>query len=80
MCNAQRYLQDCNDNMYSHNGWLLPMPSKYSYYVPPIGPPFDPWIAPIAPSGTYQQSSDPLDDLLYTNEDIFGASSDQPQE
>ena len=57
-----------------------PYAPKYSYHFHPICPLFDPWIAPTAPSGTYQQPSDPLDDLLYTNEDIFGASSDKPQE
>ena len=73
-------LQDYNDNVHSHNGWPLPMPSGYSYHLPPTGPLFDLWFASTAPSDIYQQPSDPLDDRLYTDEDIFGASTDRPQE
>ena len=39
------------DDMHSHNGWSLPMPSGYSYPLPPTSHPFDPWIAPTALSG-----------------------------
>jgi len=78
MCNAQSYLQDCNDNVHSHNRWPLPLPSIYSYPLPPTGPLFDLWIALTAPLGTYQQPTDPV--WLYTDEDIFGASTDRPHE
>jgi len=52
-CNAQCYLQDCNDNVHSHNWWPLSMLSTYSYRLPLTSFPVNLWIAPTAPSGTY---------------------------
>jgi len=59
ICSSICYLQTCVDESYSRHAWPIPLPSSYAQRLLSSGPPFDPWVPPLAPSEAQAPPEDP---------------------
>ena len=59
ICSSIRYLQTCIDDSYSRHAWPIPLLKGHEQPFPTLGPQFDSWVPPPAPSEAPAPPEDP---------------------